>query len=67
MVMKYLQAEQAILECKQISFQGRAIGMEDLGKVIAGREEWEQRVSAPLRASDRFGSRLCKNAEKISA
>lgn len=45
MLAKYLAAEEAILEGKQISFNGRTLGMEDLDKIIAGRKEWEQRVS----------------------
>lgn len=50
MLSKYLAAEAAILDGKQISFQGRTMGMEDLDKVIAGRKEWEQRVAQDSRA-----------------
>lgn len=45
MLAKYLDAEVGILAGKQISFNGRTLGMEDLDKVIAGRKEWEQRVA----------------------
>jgi putative SOS response-associated peptidase YedK len=38
------------LECKQISFQRSPIG-----RVIAGGEEWQQQVSAPLRAVTALG------------
>lgn len=51
MLAKYLEAERAILEGKQISFQGRTMGMEDLDKVIAGRKEWERRVAGQENAS----------------
>ena len=51
MLAKYLDAEVGILAGKQISFNGRTLGMEDLDKVIAGRKEWEQRVAAESNAA----------------
>lgn len=45
MLNTYLTAELAILDGKTISFQGRTMGMEDLDKIRAGRQEWEQRVA----------------------
>lgn len=46
MLAKYLAAEQAILEGKEVRLGDRLLKMEDLPNVIAGRREWEQRVSA---------------------
>lgn len=46
MLAKYLTAEAALLEGKEISFGDRRLRFEDLPSIIAGRKEWEQRVSA---------------------
>ncbi len=46
MLEKYLTAEKAILEGKQVSFNGRTLAMESLEQVIAGRKEWQQKVAA---------------------
>lgn len=46
MLAKYLAAEQAILDGKEISFNDRKLRMEDLAEIRKGRIEWEQRVSA---------------------
>ena len=43
---KYLTAEQALLDGKEVSFGDRRLRMEDLPNIIAGRKEWEQRVAA---------------------
>ena len=45
MLSKYLIAEQALLEGKEVSFGDRRLRMEDLPNIIAGRKEWERRVS----------------------
>ncbi len=46
MLAKYLAAEAAILEGKEVRFGERILRMEDLNRVIAGRQEWEARVQA---------------------
>jgi hypothetical protein len=43
---KYMTAEAAILEGKEVRFGDRTLRMEDLAEVRAGRQEWEQRVSS---------------------
>jgi len=45
MLEKYLAAEQAILEGKEVKLGERTLKMEDLDAVIAGRKEWQQAVS----------------------
>lgn len=45
MLAKYLVAESALLEGKEISFADRRLRFEDLPSIIAGRKEWEQRVA----------------------
>lgn len=51
MLAKYLEAEQAILAGKTITFQGRSMGMENLNEIRTGRREWEQRVAQEARRS----------------
>lgn len=46
MLAKYMTAEAAILEGKEVRFGDRTLRMEDLASVRAGRLEWEQRVAA---------------------
>jgi hypothetical protein len=46
MLTKYLEAEQAVLEGKTITFEGRSMGMENLQEIIKGRQAWEKRVNA---------------------
>jgi hypothetical protein len=46
MLAKYMTAEAAILEGKEVRFGDRTLRMEDLQEVRAGRLEWEQRVAA---------------------
>lgn len=46
MYQNYLAAEAAILEGKTYKLGERLLGMEDLDKVRAGRQEWERRVQA---------------------
>jgi hypothetical protein len=60
MLDKYIEAELAILDGKNVSFQGRTMGMEDLDKIRLGRQEWEQRVARGSRVSSgqpTFGGR----------
>lgn len=53
MLTRYLEAEQAILAGKTISFQGRSMGMEDLAEIRKGRQEWEGRVAQESRGAGR--------------
>jgi len=46
MLDKYLKAEAAILEGKEVRFGERTLRMEDLDMVQKGRLEWERRVAA---------------------
>lgn len=46
MLQKYLTAESALLEGKEVRLGERTLRMEDLPSIIAGRKEWEQRVAA---------------------
>lgn len=45
MLAKYLAAEVAILEGKEVRLGDRSLKTEDLDKVVAGRREWERRVA----------------------
>lgn len=45
MLAKYLIAESALLEGKEVKLGERSLKMEDLPNIIAGRKEWEQRVA----------------------
>lgn len=45
MLAKYLVAEAAILDGKEVTLGDRRLRMEDLDMVIKGRQEWEQRVA----------------------
>ena len=49
MLNKYLAAEAAVLEGKEVSLGDRKLRMEDLPSIIAGRQEWEQRVASESR------------------
>lgn len=46
MLAKYMTAEAAILEGKEVRFGDRTLRMEDLSEVRAGRQEWERRAAA---------------------
>jgi len=46
MLAKYMTAESAVLEGRDVSFGDRRLSMVDLPQIIAGRKEWEQRVAA---------------------
>ena len=49
MLAKYLAAEAAVLQGRDIQFEGRRVSMSDLPDIIRGRKEWEQRVTAERR------------------
>lgn len=51
MLDKYLAAEMAVLDGKETMFNGRKVVMADLPQIIAGRKEWERRVSAQAAAA----------------
>lgn len=44
MLAKYLAAEAAVLEGKEVSLGDRKLRMEDLSSITAGRKGWEHRV-----------------------
>lgn len=45
MLAKYMTAEAAVLEGKEVHLGDRRLRMEDLNMVQAGRREWERRVA----------------------
>lgn len=45
MLAKYLAAETAVLEGKDVSFGDRRLSMANLPEIIDGRKEWERRVA----------------------
>lgn len=49
MLAKYMAAELAILDGKEVRFADRALRMEDLPEIRKGRQEWERRVSGESR------------------
>lgn len=51
MVDRYLEAELAILQGKEILFNGRKLIMDDLEEIRAGRLEWERRLRAQQSAA----------------
>lgn len=62
---KYLAAEQALLEGKEARMGDRALRMEDLAEIRAGRKEWEARVAAEQAAAD-SAPRLGGSAFKVA-
>jgi hypothetical protein len=46
MLDKYIAAELAILDGKEVRFGERTLRMEDLAEVRRGRQEWEGRVTS---------------------
>lgn len=42
---KYIAAELALLEGKEIRFGERLLRMEDLAQIRQGRQEWEKRAA----------------------
>ena len=53
MLAKYLTAEAALLEGKEVSLGDRRLRMEDLPSIIAGRQEWERRAAAETARANR--------------
>ena len=53
MLAKYMTAESAVLEGKDVSFGDRRLSMANLPEIIAGRKEWEARVSAEAQTAAR--------------
>lgn len=51
MVDRYMEAEQAVLDGRSITFGGRTLTMENLEQIRAGRMEWERRAAAASRAA----------------
>jgi hypothetical protein len=51
MLAKYMTAEAAILEGKEVRLGDRILRMEDLAAVRAGRQEWERKVSSEQAAA----------------
>ncbi|MDN2675648.1 hypothetical protein [Janthinobacterium sp. SUN033] len=56
MLAKYLAAEAAILEGKEVKLGDRTLRMEDLGSVIIGRKEWQQAANHEIAAAGRTPS-----------
>lgn len=50
---KYLTAEMALLEGKEVRFGTRMLKMEDLNMIRDGRKEWERRVAAESAITNR--------------
>lgn len=46
MLAAYLAAEAAVLQGKEVTFDGRTYRSEDLDAIRAGRKEWEAKVAA---------------------
>lgn len=46
MLARYIAAETAILDGKEVRFGDRTLRQEDLAEIRAGRREWEQRVAS---------------------
>ncbi len=45
MVALYLAAETRVLAGKAVTLGGRAVSLEDLAEIRAGRKEWERRLA----------------------
>ncbi len=56
MLAKYLAAEAAILEGKEVKLGDRTLRMEDLGSVITGRKEWQQAANREIATASRTPS-----------
>lgn len=55
MIAAYLAAETAILEGKDVTFQGRRVSMEDLDAIRKGRQEWEARAAKEAQPASQRG------------
>lgn len=51
MLQRYLEAEDAVLDGRTITFGGRSHTMVDLPQLREGRKEWERKVKALERSS----------------
>ncbi len=51
MLAQYLAAESALLQGKEITFEGRRLVRADLPDIRKGRQEWERRVEAERHAT----------------
>lgn len=45
MLTRYMQAEKALLEGKNIMFGNRMLQRENLGEIRKGRQEWETKLA----------------------
>ncbi|HHA2250175.1 TPA: hypothetical protein ACOEHG_005139 [Enterobacter ludwigii] len=51
MILRYTEAEMAVLEGKSIRFNGQEMTMENLSEIRKGRQEWERRLSSLVAGS----------------
>lgn len=49
MVEAYREAEQMLLEGREVSWGNRRLSMESLAAIRRGRQEWERRLNAERR------------------
>lgn len=61
MLARYLEAEDAVLDGRSVTFGSRTLTMLDLDEIRAGRQEWERKV-AKLEQAARGGRRPYKVA-----
>ena len=62
MLALYIEAEAAVLAGKEYQKNGMIFKLEDLDKIIAGRREWQQRITAEQRTAARVPSMSIKTA-----
>lgn len=51
MLDRYMEAEDAVLDGRTITFEGRSLTLVDLPQLRAGRQEWERKVNSLERAA----------------
>lgn len=61
MLRRYLDAEDAVLDGRSVTFGTRSLTMLDMDEIRAGRQEWERKV-ANLESAARGRSRPYKLA-----
>lgn len=61
MLRRYLDAEDAVLDGRSVTFGSRSLTMLDMDEIRAGRQEWERKV-ANLEQTARGGRRPYKLA-----
>lgn len=61
MLRRYLDAEDAVLDGRSVTFGSRSLTMLDMDEIRAGRQEWERKV-ANLEQAARGGRRPYKLA-----